>query len=316
MSKVVNILKSIGTYVFILLFSAFFGFPLFWMWVESFKTQTQSFSLGFIPWLQFNPTLMNWENELTAGNANASGYSGGMTGAGIGMGPQNIQGLINSTVVGIGTAIIAIVVGMMAAYALARYEFKRISNTGWLSYFLSLRFLPPIALAIPFYVFMMNIPIAVNFIPFSVSISHTGLLDTQLGLILCDGTAFLPYAILVLRDAFKSLPPAMEESAFVDGASVLKVLRSIALPLVAPALAAIFILTFSFSWNEFAFAFIFTGKFAFTMPIRLAATSTSMGVQFWVLSVRQIFTCLPPIILGLAVQKYIVSGLTMGAIKA
>ncbi|MGD0330710.1 MAG: carbohydrate ABC transporter permease [Nitrososphaeria archaeon] len=289
MRSITDVLKSIAVYVFILLFAAFYFFPLFWMWVIAFKWPTQDFTLGFIPWLQFQPTLINWVTEFSTQSL------------------EDETALFNSTVISAGAALIATGLGVLAAYALARHEFKRgISNMGYLSYFLSLRFLPPIALAIPFYIFMLSIPIPG---------SKEGLLDSQVAVMLIDATALLPYAVLVLRDAFKSMPPAMEESAFVDGASTLKVLRSIALPLVAPALAAIFILTFAFAWNDFLFAYVLTAAHAYTMPIRLAATATSLGVLFYQLSIRQILAVIPPIILGLAVQKYIVSGLTLGAIK-
>jgi multiple sugar transport system permease protein len=280
-------LKSIATYAFILLFSGFFFIPLFWMVVISIKNPIDQFTLGFVPWLQFEPTLRNWEVE------------------GFGQAAENLKALMNSTIIGLGSATIATVLGALAGYALARFEFKRMKNVDILSYFLSLRFLPPIALAIPFYVFMQSIPVGTS-----------GLIDTQLAVILIHGSAFLPYAVLVIRDAFKSVPVAMEESAFVDGASVLRVLTRIALPVVAPAVAAVFILTFSFSWNEFLFAFVLTSKNAFTLPIRIAESVTAIGVFFYALSIRQLIAVIPPIILGILVQKYIVSGLTMGAVKA
>jgi multiple sugar transport system permease protein len=280
-------LKSIATYAFILLFSGFFFIPLFWMVVISIKNPIDQFTLGFVPWLQFEPTLRNWEAE------------------GFKQAAENLKALMNSTIIGLGSATIATVLGALAGYALARFEFKRMKNVDILSYFLSLRFLPPIALAIPFYVFMQSIPVGTS-----------GLIDTQLAVILIHGSAFLPYAVLVIRDAFKSVPVAMEESAFVDGASVLRVLTRIALPVVAPAVAAVFILTFSFSWNEFLFAFVLTSKNAFTLPIRIAESVTAIGVFFYALSIRQLIAVIPPIILGILVQKYIVSGLTMGAVKA
>jgi len=287
MSNMMDRLKSIATYAFILLFSGFFFIPLFWMVVISIKNPIDQFTLGFVPWLQFEPTLRNWEVE------------------GFGQAAENLKALMNSTIIGLGSATIATVLGALAGYALARFEFKRMKNVDILSYFLSLRFLPPIALAIPFYVFMQSIPVGTS-----------GLIDTQLAVILIHGSAFLPYAVLVIRDAFKSVPVAMEESAFVDGASVLRVLTRIALPVVAPAVAAVFILTFSFSWNEFLFAFVLTSKNAFTLPIRIAESVTAIGVFFYALSIRQLIAVIPPIILGILVQKYIVSGLTMGAVKA
>ena len=282
MSNAKDILKSFLTYLFIIIIAGIFFIPLFWMVVISIKNPIDQFTLGFIPWLQFEPTTRNWEVE------------------GIRQANENLKALMNSTIIGLGSATIATVLGTLAGYSLARHEFKRIKNISLLTYFLSLRFLPPIAMAIPFYVMMQTI----------------GLTDNVLAVILIHGSAFIPYAVLVARDAFKSLPIAMEESAMVDGASVIKTLVRIALPVVAPALAAIFILTFSFSWNEFLFAFVLTSKDAYTLPIRIASSVTAIGVFFYALSIRQLIAVIPPIILGMLVQKYIVSGLTMGAVKA
>jgi multiple sugar transport system permease protein len=252
------------------------------MVVGSFKVPIDQYTLGFIPWLQFQPTLRNWEGELIIQSS------------------ENIRGMMNSTVIGLGAASIATVFGVIAGYALARYEFQKMKNINILTWFLSLRFLPPIAMAIPFYVMMQSI----------------GLIDNVIAVIIMHGSAFTPYAVLVIRDAFKSMPIAMEESAMVDGASVFTILRKIALPIAAPALAAIFLLTFSFSWNEYLIAFVLTSKQAATMPIRLAMTMTAIGIFFSQMSVRQLLAVVPPIVLGILVQKYIVSGLTMGAIKA
>jgi multiple sugar transport system permease protein len=282
MPDMVNRFKSVITYILVLLFSGFFFIALFWMVIISIKKPIDQFTLGFIPWLQFEPTLRNWEAE------------------GVKQAAENLKALMNSTIIGLGSATIATILGTLAGYALARFEFKKIKNVDIISYFLSLRFLPPIALAIPYYFLMQSI----------------GLIDTQLAVILVHAAAFLPYAVLVMRDAFKSIPVAMEESAFIDGASILKVITNIVLPIVAPALAAVFILTFTFSWNEFLFAFVLTSKNAFTLPIRIAESITAIGVFFYALSIRQLIAVIPPIILGMLVQKYIVSGLTMGAVKA
>ncbi|MEM3871794.1 MAG: carbohydrate ABC transporter permease [Nitrososphaeria archaeon] len=247
----------------------------------SIKKPIDQFTLGFIPWLQFEPTLRNWETE------------------GIKQAAENLKALINSTIIGLASALIATSLGTLAGYALARFEFKKVKNIDIISYFLSLRFLPPIALAVPYYFLMQR----------------AGLVDTHLAVILVHASAFLPYAVLVMRDAFKSIPVAIEESAFLDGASILRVIAGIVLPMVAPAFVAVFILTFTFSWNEFLFAFVLTSKNAFTLPIRIAESITAIGVFFYTLSIRQLIAVIPPIILGMLVQKYIVSGLTMGAVK-
>lgn len=276
-----DILKLIVVYIVILLFIGFFFFPVLWMIVTSIKLPRDIFTLGAIPFLQFTPTLQHWYSELvTAGS-------------------ENFRALFNSTVIGLASASLATLMGILAGYALSRYEFKKWKNIDIITWFLSLRFLPAISVAIPFY----------------AMIKFMGLLDNQIAVIIIHTAFFLPYAVLVIRDAFKSLPKDIEEAAMVDGASVFTILWRVALPMIAPAIMAVFILLFSFSWNEFLFAFLVTSKYAVTMPVHIAGTVTTIGVLFYTLSVRQLLAVIPPVVLAMLIQKYIVSGLTLGAVK-
>ncbi|HID16773.1 TPA: carbohydrate ABC transporter permease [Candidatus Bathyarchaeota archaeon] len=189
--------------------------------------------------------------------------------------------------------------GTIAGYALSRYEFKRWKNIDIITWFLSLRFLPAISVAIPFYAL----------------IKFIGLLDNQLAVILIHSAFFMPYAVLIARDAFKSLTREIEEAAMVDGASLFTILWRIAIPMVTPTIMAIFILLFAFSWNEFLFAFLITSRKAVTMPVHIAGSVTTIGVLFYTLSVRQLLAMIPPVALAMLIQRYIVSGLTLGAVK-
>ena len=281
MPRRTSILKTAAIYVGILIFVAFFFFPILWMIVTSIKLPRDMFSLGVLPFIQFKPTLKHWHSEL------------------ITVGAENRHALINSTIIGLSSATISTVLGILAGYALARYEFRRWKNIDIITWFLSLRFLPAISVAIPFYIL----------------IKTAGLLDTHIAVIILHSAFFLPYSVLVLRDAFKSLPREIEEAAMVDGASPSTILWRIAVPLIAPAIVAVFILLFSFSWNEFLFAFLLTSKVAVTMPVHIAGSVTTIGVLFYTLSVRQLLAIIPPVILALFIQRYIVSGLTLGAIK-
>ena len=159
--------------------------------------------------------------------------------------------------------------------------------------------MPPVVLVIPYYALMRGF----------------NLLDTQLAVIIIHSIFFLPYAVLVTFSAFKSIPVEVEESALVDGASRFQVFRTIALRMISPVLAAVFILILAFSWNEFLLAFILTTKNAMPMTVHIAGTVTTVGVQFWTLSVRQVLAFTPPFIMALLIQRYIVSGLTLGAVK-
>ncbi|MEM2189523.1 MAG: carbohydrate ABC transporter permease, partial [Nitrososphaerota archaeon] len=237
--------------------------------------------LTFIPFVQFTPTLNHWIGQFEES------------------GREITKALINSLIIGIGTATLATILGVFGGYALARFRFKRWSNRDIIIYFLSLRMLPPIAVAIPFYILM----------------SRLGLIDTQLAIILAHAAFFLPYAVLVLRDSFRQLPIELEESAMVDGCNLWQILTKVTLPLAAPSLAAIFILIFTFSWNEFLFAFILSSERATTFPVFIAGSLHAAGVYYWVLSVRQLLAIGPPIVIGILLQRWIVSGLTLGAVR-
>ncbi len=271
-----RIVKDVVAYLIILMFLIFFIFPIFWIFITSLKLPIQVFGMGVIPFVQFDPTLARWYSQTVVESAG------------------NIKALSNSLIIGLASATIATFLGSMAGYALARHEFKRIRNVNIITWFVLLRILPPIALALPFYALML----------------YAGLLDTQLSIVLLHSVFFLPYTTLVTRDAFKQLPIEIEESAMVDGCSRIQTFRKISLPLIAPALAALFILTFAFSWNEYLFAFVLSSREAITIPVHLAG-SLSLGT----LSVRGLLAIIPPVVLSMLIQRYIVSGLTMGAVR-
>jgi multiple sugar transport system permease protein len=142
-----------------------------------------------------------------------------------------------------------------------------------------------------------------------------GLVDTRLGLILVNVTFTIPFTVMILRDAFRELPVELEESALVDGCSRLQALLRIDLPLVAPALVSAGIISFAFAWNEFLFAFILTYSKATPMTVVIAGTSDTQGIQFWYVSTRMLMAILPPTILAMTIQRYVVRGLTFGAVK-
>ncbi|MEN2975489.1 MAG: carbohydrate ABC transporter permease, partial [Candidatus Caldarchaeales archaeon] len=201
-----KLVKDIVSYVAIVILIVFFLFPIFWILMTTFKTPADTFKSSFIPYLQFEPTGKNWYGQVV------EGFS------------ENFKAILNSAIIGLSSAAIATILGSMAGYALSRFEFRRfMKNIDIITWFLSLRIMPPIALALPFYALMLFV----------------NLIDNLLSVILIHSIFFLPYAVLVSRDAFRQLPIEIEESALVDGCTRLQVFRRIALPLIAPALAAI-----------------------------------------------------------------------------
>jgi len=273
--------SKVVAFIFLIVSVFFFLYPVYWIVITSFKFPKDVYTLTFIPYLQFMPTPNNWIGQFEEA------------------GREIIKCLTNSLIIGLGAGALATLLGIFAGYALARFRYKRWTNRDIIMYFLSLRMLPPIVVALPFYIFIFRL----------------GLLDTQLAIIFAHAAFFLPYSVLVLRDSFRQIPAEVEEAAYVDGCSTWKVLTRVALPLVAPSLAAVFILVFTFSWNEFLFAFILSSERATTFPVFIAGSLHAAGVYYWVLSVRQLLAIGPPIVIGIILQKWIVSGLTLGALR-
>jgi multiple sugar transport system permease protein len=256
-------------------------FPIYWAVITSLKKPADVFKLSFIPFLQFRPTLENWRTELTLRSKEVFG------------------GLSTSFIVAISAAAVALAIGTLAGYGLARFRYQRWKNKDIAMWILSQRFLPPAATVIPFFLMMRKF----------------GLIDTPLALILVNVTFTIPFTVMILRDAFGEVPLELEESALVDGCTPLQALVWIALPLVTPALVSAAIISFAFTWNEFLFAFILTYSKATPMTVIIAGTQDVQGVQFWYVSTRMLTAVIPPTILAMAIQRYIVRGLTLGAVK-
>ena len=258
-----------------------FLFPLYWGLSTSLRDPSDTFTIsGFgIPWIDFEPTLENWRNQLDTRETQAA--------------------LINSTFVASLSTILALVIGTPAAYALARFRFTWPPNRDLTIMFFMQRILPPVATVIPFYLMMRFL----------------GLLDTHAALILVNATFILPFVIIIIRQSFLDLPIELEEAALVDGASHWGAFWRIGLPLVAPAAVATGLIIYGRAWNEFLFAIAIGSKDAITVPVHLGAANTTRGVQFWYMAVRQMIAIVPPTLLALLAQRYIVRGLTMGSVK-
>jgi multiple sugar transport system permease protein len=258
-----------------------FLFPLYWGLSTSLRTPLETFTVaGFgIPWVSFTPTLDNWIDQLQV--------------------PETQHALVNSSLIASCATLLALLVGTPAAYALARFRFELVQNRDITIFFFSERVLPPVATVIPFYLVMRLL----------------GLLDTHLALILVNATFIMPFVVVILRQAFLDLPIELEESALIDGADHWGAFWRIALPLAAPAIAATALIIFGRAWNEFLFALAIAAKGAITIPVHMAGTAGTRGVQFWYLAVRQMIAIVPPVLIALLAQRYIVRGLTLGAVK-
>jgi multiple sugar transport system permease protein len=275
-------LQHIVLWIVILIATAWGVFPFYWAIITSLKPPGVILTKpSLIPFLQFQPTFANWQSEFTN------------------RWPEISRALGNSLIIAVGATVLAIALGTLAGYGLARFRFQRWKNKDMTLWFLSQRFLPPMVTVIPFFLLMRTL----------------GLLDTQLALILTNATFTMPFAVLIMRDVFKELPEELEESALVDGASRLQSFWHIALPLAAPAVAAAAVICFAFSWNEFLFALILTLKNAQPITVVIAGVEHTQGIQFWFVATRLLLAILPPALLALTAQRYIVRGLTFGAVK-
>jgi multiple sugar transport system permease protein len=258
-----------------------FVFPIYWAFSQSLRNPIDTFTVaGFgIPWVNFTPTLANWTDQLST--------------------PETVQALYNSTVIAVSAALLALALGTPAAYAIARFRFERWRNRDITVWFLSQRVLPPVATVIPFYLTMR----------------YLGLLDTKLALVLINATFILPYFVVILRQTFLDLPIELEEAALIDGAGHWGAFWRIALPLAAPSMAAAGLIIFAFTWNEFLFAVAIGSNSAITVPVHIAGAIDTRGVQFWFMGVRAMTAIIPPVIIALIAQRYIVRGLTLGAVR-
>lgn len=199
-----------------------------------------------------------------------------------------------STLVSLAATALAIGLGAPAAWALARAPFAGVGLV--LVGFLTIRLLPPVLLAVPLYPIFQRL----------------GLGDSALALILIDTLLLLPFVIAILRGAFREVPVELEQAAALDGANSLQIFWRIGLPLVLPAVAATALIVFAFAWNEFLFALAFFVRDFYTLPLLVHGwTSPSPTAAAYLL-----VTISVPIALALAAQRYLVRGLTLGALKS
>jgi multiple sugar transport system permease protein len=254
--------------------------PFLFALTTSFKSQIDSINGTVIPFLQYQPTLINWQQEFVSGGA------------------ETFKALRNSALIAIGACLLATTLGTLAGYGLARFKYG-IGNRNLVSWFLSQRFLPPIATVIPFVLLFRDLR----------------LIDTLPGMIIINTTFTLPFAVLIMRDYFADFPAELREAGLVDGASEFSVFTRIVLPLATPALVASAIICFAFSWNEYLFASVLTNREWKPYPMLVAGSDSVRGIMFNFVSTRMIIAVALPVILSLLVQRFIVRGLTFGAVK-
>ncbi|MDQ0851701.1 ABC-type glycerol-3-phosphate transport system permease component [Arthrobacter sp. B3I9] len=249
--------------------------PVLWMVTTAFKTGNQAFS-GEIQWF-FTPTLENFAEVLG--------------------GTRLTYALINSLQVSVISSIVAILLASGIAYPLARYEFRgrdQIAGT-----ILSLRIVPPIVTIIPLFLVMRTV----------------GLNGSLLSIIILHVFMNLPLAVWLLRGFYEDVPKEIEEAGAIDGLGSVGIFFRMVLPLAMPGVASTALLCFVFSWNEFLFASVLSNAGSQTVTVALTQYVTPVGTEWTLIMAAGTVVAVPVWLAALAAQKYLVRGLSLGAVK-
>jgi ABC-type sugar transport system, permease component len=270
--------KAIYLVLYVLMFAAMVWalMPILWMMLSSVKTQVNMFSMP--PKFFFAPTFQTYRDMFT-GSGNFGEF------------------LSNSVIVTLSTTILSVVLGLMGGFAIARGNFKRENSIS--SWIISTRMAPIPAVILPLYLMFAKV----------------GLIGTTVGLVFAYTTFNLPFALWMMATFFKDVPVDMEEAAMIDGCSKFEAFRRIAVPAAAPGIVATAILCLMFSWNDFAFASVFSGRGTQTVPVAASLLISQHGIQWGQAMATGTIIIMPMAICGLAVRKYLVRGLSMGAVK-
>ena len=249
-------------------------FPLFWLLLGSLKTRHEA--LAVPPSLVFTPTF----------EAYATILGGGIAGA-----------FFNSLTIALTNVALVLLVGVPAAYALARMKGAVQDNLSF--WVLSIRMAPLFSIILPLYVLFKTI----------------GLLDTRIAVALAHLTLTLPLAVWLLVTYFRALPEDLDDAALLDGAKRWQTLLLVILPISRPMIASVAVIVFIFSWNEFLLAFFLTSRDAQTVPVVVAGLAGTMSFDWPLIAAVSICSMLPALIFVGFAQRHIVEGLASGAIK-
>jgi multiple sugar transport system permease protein len=285
-------LKKILIYAALIAWTIIALFPIFWTFSTTFKVAKDVQLGNIVPWVQYTP---NWLGLRTIGLSPDTIFNVST--------PREefIKRFWNSILASTGGASLALVIGATAAYGLSRFEyrFKIWKNQDISFFFLSQLILPPVVLAMPFLVLYKEL----------------ALLDSLIGLILIYALSVLPIVIWIMRDQFDSIPPELEQAALVDGCTSWGAFFKIVVPIALPGMVAAFILSVILCWNEYFFAALLTSTNAKTLPVMVASQTGSQGISWWSMAALASAAILPLIIIGIFLERYIVKGLTAGAVK-
>jgi len=274
----------------LMIFVAVDIFPIYWMFVLSTTTRQAALTNpSLIPTLDLSVYLTLFGFEKIAGGLGYAFTSSDF-----------IKYYLNSSIICFSAAGLSMIIGSLAAYSLARFKIRGGENIAF--WILSIRMMPPIATVIPLFLMFNTL--------------H--LLDTYHGLILVYTGLNLPFVVWMMRGFFEEVPVDLEESAMVDGCSRLNAFFRVVLPLTLPGIVATIVFVLIMSWNEFLLALVLTGTTTRTLPVGIQTFMTTgvMGTYQWPqIGAAGIAASVPIIAFAIIIQKYLVRGLTLGAVK-
>lgn len=251
--------------------------PVIWMVISSLKTRGEMFR-NIPTIIPLNPTLENYKTILFGGES-------------------RLPFLMNSLLISFMVMIVVMIIAAPAGFGFARMKVK--GSRHFEFWILSTRMMPPIA----------------ALIPIALIINKVGLFDNKIGIILIYIAFNLPYAVWMLTIFFRQLPIEIEEAATLDGCTSRQVFQKVAIPLIVPSLMTVAIFVFVFSWNELMFALILTGRAAKTLPVAISEYAGGVFIRWELMAAASTIQIIPAVLVVVFMQKYIISGLTLGAIE-
>lgn len=295
-------MRRVLTYFFALVVAGYVLAPVYWLAASSFQSEREIVS---VPphWIPHEPTLMNYAAIFRDGDTKVTyetrkesdPASGGYIPS---TARDLIPGMVNSLIVSVAVVVLNLLVGIPAAYALAMIRFRGRMTS--IYFMLTTRVIPDIALVVPFFLFIQKL----------------GLMDTLWSLIITYLAITVPFTVFILTSYFESVPDELDKAARVDGCSRFQTMMRVYLPLAWPAIVAAILFTFLTSWNEFLLALLFTQTIASqTMPMVVASFTSDFTISYAFINAAGVLAVIPPVILAIVFERYIVSGLTAGAVK-
>jgi multiple sugar transport system permease protein len=273
---------AIAADLLLVLWFVFSLFPILWMVLLALKTSSEQTSTYF----SFSPTLENFGTVMSQRGTDLTSV-------------DFASAILNSILNCAGAVIVSLVVGIPAAYAAGRWKYR--GSEDLMFQMLSFRFAPELMVIVPLFVIY----------------NQVGLFDTTFGMIWVLQLVSMPLVVWIMRSYFQDLSPELEQAALLDGYTRKRAFVMVALPLVRPGIAAAALLAFIFAWNSYVFPLILTDSAA--TPVTVAVTKFLGGggqAYYNLTAAAALIGALPPLILALTIQRYLVRGLSFGAVKA